>query len=184
MNKLKIENLKVKVEDKIILNNFNIEIKSGEIHVIMGPNGVGKSTLSKVIMGHPDYQVLEGSIYYNDILLNELTTDNYFSSKALEKGISLYYYTSMCKNLLNYKNAYNQNKFEYLRSPDSFHQKQWDDDKEKYGKYHDIRLINKVMEFLKVHYLIVDGIPNHYERYEKKMYDASELNTPKRYQGE
>ena len=75
MNKLKIENLKVKEKDKIILNNFNIEIKSGEIHVIMGPNGVGKSTLSKVIMGHPDYQVLEGSIYYNDILLNELTTD-------------------------------------------------------------------------------------------------------------
>ena len=40
------------------------------------------------------------------------------------------------------------------------------------------------MEFLKVHYLIVDGIPNHYERYEKKIYDASELETPKRYQGE
>ena len=115
---------------------------------------------------------------------NELTTDNYFSSKALEKGISLYYYTSMCKNLLNYKNAYNQNKFEHLRSPDSAHQKQWDDDKEKYEKYHDIKLINKVMEFLKIHYLIVDGIPNHYERYEKKVYDASELKTPKRYQGE
>ena len=90
----------------------------------------------------------------------------------------------MCKNLLNYKNAYNQNKFENLRSPDSAHQKQWDDDKEKYEKYHDIKLINKVMEFLKIHYLIVDGIPNHYERYEKKMYDASELETPKRHQGE
>lgn len=75
MNKLKIEGLKVKVADKIILDNFNIEIKSGEIHVIMGPNGVGKSTLSKVIMGHPDYEILEGSIYYNDILLNDLTTD-------------------------------------------------------------------------------------------------------------
>ncbi len=75
MNKLKIEGLKVKVADKIILDNFNIEIKSGEIHVIMGPNGVGKSTLSKVIMGHPDYEILEGSIYYNDTLLNDLTTD-------------------------------------------------------------------------------------------------------------
>ena len=42
MNKLKIENLKVKVADKIILDGFNIEIKSGEIHVIMGQNGVGK----------------------------------------------------------------------------------------------------------------------------------------------
>lgn len=75
MNKLKIENLKVKVADKIILDGFNIEIKSGEIHVIMGPNGVGKSTLSKVIMGHPDYEILEGNIYYNDTLLNDLTTD-------------------------------------------------------------------------------------------------------------
>lgn len=75
MNTLKIENLKVKVKDKIILDNFNLEIKSGEIHVIMGPNGVGKSTLSKVIMGHPDYEIIEGNIYYNDILLNDLTTD-------------------------------------------------------------------------------------------------------------
>ena len=75
MNTLKIENLKVKVKDKIILDNFNLKIKSGEIHVIMGPNGVGKSTLSKVIMGHPDYEIIEGNIYYNDILLNDLTTD-------------------------------------------------------------------------------------------------------------
>ena len=41
----------------------------------MGPNGVGKSTLSKVIMGHPDYEILEGNIYYNDVLLNDLSTD-------------------------------------------------------------------------------------------------------------
>ena len=75
VNSLRIENLKIKVADKIILNNFNLEIKSGEIHVIMGPNGVGKSTLSKVIMGHSDYEVLEGNIYYNDKLINDLTTD-------------------------------------------------------------------------------------------------------------
>ena len=77
MNKLVIENLKVKIKntDRIILDGFNLTIKSGEIHVIMGPNGVGKSTLSKVIMGHPDYEVLEGNIYYNDTVLNDLTTD-------------------------------------------------------------------------------------------------------------
>ena len=45
----KIENLNVKVGDKKILNDFNIDIKPGEIHAIMGPNGTGKSTLSKVI---------------------------------------------------------------------------------------------------------------------------------------
>ncbi len=75
MNILKIENLKVRVLDRVILDKFNLEIKSGEIHVIMGPNGVGKSTLSKVIMGHPDYEILEGGIYYNDTLLNDLKTD-------------------------------------------------------------------------------------------------------------
>ena len=77
MNILKIENLKVCIKntDRIILDGFNLTIKSGEIHVIMGPNGVGKSTLSKVIMGHSDYEILEGNIYYNDILLNSLTTD-------------------------------------------------------------------------------------------------------------
>jgi len=138
----------------------------------------------ELTLEYEDRNYVKNEQKYKYDVSNELTTDNYFSSKALEKGISLYYYTSMCKNLLNYKNAYNQNKFEHLRSPDSAHQKQWDDDKEKYEKYHDIKLINKVMEFLKIHYLIVDGIPNHYERYEKKMYDASELETPKRYQGE
>ena len=138
----------------------------------------------ELTLEYEDRNYLKYEQKYKYEVNNELTADNYFSSKALEKGISLYYYTSMCKNLLNYKNAYNQNKFEHLRSPDSAHQKQWDDDKEKYEKYHDIKLINKVMEFLKIHYLIVDGIPNHYERYEKKMYDASELETPKRYQGE
>ena len=51
MHTLKIENLNVTVENKKILNNFNLEIKSGEIHAIMGPNGTGKSTLLKVIMG-------------------------------------------------------------------------------------------------------------------------------------
>ena len=47
MNTLKIENLKVQIKntDRIILDGFNLVIKSGEIHVIMGPNGVGKSTV-------------------------------------------------------------------------------------------------------------------------------------------
>ncbi len=63
---LNIKNLNVEVESKKILNDFNIEIKPGEIHAIMGPNGTGKSTLSKVIMGNNSYQVTNGSIYFED----------------------------------------------------------------------------------------------------------------------
>lgn len=75
MDKLKIVDLCVEVDKKPILKNFNLEIKSGEIHVIMGPNGTGKSTLTKIIMGDPSYLITRGEIYFNDILLNELETD-------------------------------------------------------------------------------------------------------------
>lgn len=75
MHTLKIENLTVSVENKIILNDFNLEIKSGETHAIMGPNGTGKSTLSKVIMGDTDYKIEKGNIYFDDKLINDLTVD-------------------------------------------------------------------------------------------------------------
>ncbi|MEG2322579.1 MAG: Fe-S cluster assembly ATPase SufC [Bacilli bacterium] len=75
MHILKIKNLTVTIENKTILKNLNLEIKSGEIHAIMGPNGTGKSTLSKVIMGDTNYKIKEGFIYYDDVLLNDLTTD-------------------------------------------------------------------------------------------------------------
>ena len=75
MHTLKIENLTVSVEDKIILKDFNLTIKSGETHAIMGPNGTGKSTLSKVIMGDTDYKIENGSIYFDDQLINDMTVD-------------------------------------------------------------------------------------------------------------
>ena len=75
MHTLKIKNLTVSVENKTILKDFNIEIKSGEIHAIMGPNGTGKSTLSKVIMGDSNYKIEKGKIYFDEKELNELPTD-------------------------------------------------------------------------------------------------------------
>ena len=75
MHTLKIENLTVEVENRKILDNFSLTINSGEIHVIMGPNGTGKSTLSKVIMGDNHYKVLAGQIFFDDKLINDLTVD-------------------------------------------------------------------------------------------------------------
>lgn len=72
---LKIKNLTVKVENKVILKDFNLTINDGEVHVIMGPNGVGKSTLTKVIMNDPNYKVIDGDIIYNGKSIMSLTTD-------------------------------------------------------------------------------------------------------------
>ncbi len=75
MDILKIDNINVLVEGKPILKNFSLEIKSGEIHAIMGPNGVGKSTLTKIIIGDPNYKLTKGHIYFNDIEINKLEID-------------------------------------------------------------------------------------------------------------
>ena len=75
MHTLKIVDLCVSVEDKQILNKFNLEIHSGEIHAIMGPNGTGKSTLSKVIMGDPNYKIESGHIYFDNVEINNMEVD-------------------------------------------------------------------------------------------------------------
>ncbi|WP_026907024.1 Fe-S cluster assembly ATPase SufC [Paucisalibacillus globulus] len=59
---LEIKNLHVSIEDKEILKGVNLTVKGGEFHAIMGPNGTGKSTLASAIMGHPKYEITEGSI--------------------------------------------------------------------------------------------------------------------------
>ena len=72
---LNIKKLNVVVGDKKILNDFNIDIKEGEIHVIMGPNGTGKSTLSKVILGNKNYEIVSGDIKFESKSLIGLSTD-------------------------------------------------------------------------------------------------------------
>lgn len=75
MHTLKIKDLVVQIENKVILNHLDLEIKTGEIHAIMGPNGTGKSTLSKVIMGDSNYEILEGDILFDDKSILHMSVD-------------------------------------------------------------------------------------------------------------
>lgn len=61
---LEIKNLKACINENEILKDLNLKIRKGEIHAIMGPNGSGKSTFSKVLAGHPAYQILTGDILF------------------------------------------------------------------------------------------------------------------------
>lgn len=72
---LEIKNLKVAIENNMILNELNLKIQKGEIHAIMGPNGSGKSTFSKVVAGHPAYSILEGDILFKGNSIIELSPE-------------------------------------------------------------------------------------------------------------
>lgn len=72
---LSIRNLNVAIGDKQILKDFNLEIKPGEIHAIMGPNGTGKSTLASTLAGKEDYEVLSGEVIFKGKQLLEMSAD-------------------------------------------------------------------------------------------------------------
>lgn len=120
---LKIKNLTVKVENKIVLNKFDLDINDGEVHVIMGPNGVGKSTLTKVIMNDPNYKVMSGDIIYNDESILKLKTD-----ERARKGIFLAMQNPLeidgvtnsdfLRTALSSKNKKNVNLYDFIKKID------------------------------------------------------------------
>lgn len=81
---LSIKNINVSIDKKDVLKDFSLDINNGEIHVIMGPNGVGKSTLSRVIMGDKNYIVNNGDILFNGENIVGMSTDD-----ISKKGIFL-----------------------------------------------------------------------------------------------
>ena len=62
---LQVNDLHVRVEEKEILHGVNLSIGKDETHVLMGPNGTGKSTLGYAVTGNPAYEVTEGSIVFD-----------------------------------------------------------------------------------------------------------------------
>ena len=72
---LEIKNLHVNVEDKEILKGIDLTINKGEIHVIMGPNGSGKTTTANAILSNPLYNKVEGNINFESEDITNLKTD-------------------------------------------------------------------------------------------------------------
>ena len=75
MPDLEIRNLHVRAGDNEILKGLDLTVSKGEIHALMGPNGSGKSTLANAIMGHPGFEVTEGTISFNGEDLTDAEPD-------------------------------------------------------------------------------------------------------------
>ena len=73
---IKIDNLHVSIDDKKILKGINLNVNPGELHVIMGRNGTGKSTLANVLAGRDLYDITDGSIIFQDQDLIELSPED------------------------------------------------------------------------------------------------------------
>jgi Fe-S cluster assembly ATP-binding protein len=71
MADLEIKDLHVRTEEREILRGVDLEISRGEIHALMGPNGSGKSTLANTLLGHPAYELTEGTIRFKGVDITE-----------------------------------------------------------------------------------------------------------------
>lgn len=67
---LSIKNLSISVPEKDILKDINLDINGGEIHALLGPNGIGKSSICKTLMGYPNYKTSGSVLFNNEELLN------------------------------------------------------------------------------------------------------------------
>lgn len=106
---LEIKNINVCINDKIILNDFSLDIGNGEVHAIMGPNGTGKSTLSKVIMGSNEYKILSGDILFENKSIKSCDVDEIarmgiFLSMQNPPSIEGISNSEFIKNAINAKN--------------------------------------------------------------------------------
>ena len=72
---LKLENLHVSIDGRLVLRGVDLEIGDGEVHVLFGPNGSGKTSLAMSILGYPGYRVLSGRIIFDGVDITDKPMD-------------------------------------------------------------------------------------------------------------
>lgn len=122
---MKIENLNVKKGDKQIIKDLNVFFEENKIHIIMGQNGCGKSTLVNTIAGNPDCEVLSGYILFNSVDLLQLEVyqralNGIYLSPQYPPVIEGLSHASLLKESLNAKKLFNKEEevdsFQFLKS--------------------------------------------------------------------
>jgi Fe-S cluster assembly ATP-binding protein len=110
--KLEIDDVHIEIGGNKVVNGTNLDVSSGELHVIMGPNGCGKSSLAKGIMGHPDYKISSGSIKVDGKEIKDLPANEraklglflQFQEPVEIDGLGILNFLNAARNSLNRDN--------------------------------------------------------------------------------
>lgn len=125
---LEVKNITVSVGEKKILDDFSLNINESEVHAIMGPNGTGKSTLSRVIMGDSDYKILSGDIIFEGKSIKTLEVDErarlgIFLSMQNPVSIDGITNSEFIKNAINARRDTPVGLYEFVKSVESVFEK-------------------------------------------------------------
>lgn len=124
MNTLEIKNLHVAIDGKPILKGVDLIVKENEVHALMGPNGNGKSTLLAAVMGHPKYEITEGTITLNgenvlEMEVNERAKAGLFLGMQYPQEINGVTISDFMKAALNTRSEKPIPLFTFIRSLDA-----------------------------------------------------------------